>query len=185
MKKKSIIYISIELDVEKQRKTIYFPSPVSPSPRNEGGWGIGIQVSTQQLFAAAPSSSDFPLLQCGHPGARVFQDKLPLSWGPPQAEGISMMQHLELLLLTLVSAGLFLTPSFPIHFLMPLPILKPVSPEMLLLGCGAQACPAVGFQELSVRAASHSHCPAALQHQSLATYTLDTKIWHLRMVDGV
>lgn len=66
-----------------------------------------------------------------------------------------------------------------------MPFLKPVFPENPPLDCGAQPCPTVGWLELSARAAPHRHCPAALQDQSLDTYTWDTKIWHLRVVDGV
>lgn len=39
--------------------------PISSSPRDGGGWGMGVWVGTQQLFSDAPSSSDFCLLQCG------------------------------------------------------------------------------------------------------------------------
>lgn len=92
---------------------------------------------------------------------------------------------LELILLTLVTADCFAHFVFPIHFLLPVPFLKPVFPENPPLGCGGQPCPTVGWLELSARAAPHRHCPAALQDQSLDTYTWDTKIWHLRTVDGV
>lgn len=136
--------------------------------RRMGNGGMGHY--TTALFCCSFLFRFSPAAVWGHPWARVLQNKLPLSWGPPQAAGMSMIQHLELILFTLVSAEVFLTFFLPpIHFLLLVPFLKPVSPEMPLLGCGTQPGPAVDWVELSTRTAPHRHCPVALQDQSLAT----------------
>lgn len=64
---------------------------------------------TIDLFCCSFLFRFSPAAVWGPPWARVLQDMLPLSWGLPQAAGLSMFQHLELILLILVSAGVFLT----------------------------------------------------------------------------
>lgn len=141
--------------------------PLHQEMEEDGEWGHG-SVHSSSFLLLLPLQI-FPCCSVGHPWARVLQDKLLLSQGPPQAAGISIIQHLELILLTFVSAGLFLTLFSPIYFLLPVPFLKPVSLKMPPLSCGAQPCPVEGWLELSARAAPHGHCPGALQDQSLAT----------------
>lgn len=72
----------------------------------------------------------------GLPWARILQDKLALSWGPPQAAGMSMIQHLELILFTLVSVGVFLTlfSPFTSYWLCPFWNLFPLGCHSLAVG---------------------------------------------------
>lgn len=49
--------------------------PISSSPRDGGGWGMGVWVGTQQLLPL----QIFACCSVGYPWARVLQDKLPLS----------------------------------------------------------------------------------------------------------
>lgn len=156
------------MDVEKRRKTktTNSASPISPSPRDENG-DMGRYHSS---FLMLLPLQIFSCCSVGHPWARVFQDSSVI--GSSTSCRDIYDSALELILLTLVAAGCFSHFFFsPIHFLLPVPFLKPVFPENPPLGCGAQPCPTVGWLELSARAAPHRHCPAALQDQSLDTYT--------------
>lgn len=97
------IYISIELDVEKWRKTktTNSPSPISPSPRDENG-DMGRYHSS---FLMLLPLQIFACCSVGHPWARVLQDSSVI--GSSTSCRDIYDSALELILLTLVTAGCF------------------------------------------------------------------------------
>lgn len=113
------IYISIELDVEKQRKTKTKNTfPLHQEMEEDGKWGHRSVHNNSAAPELLLPLHYLLLLQSGDiHGPESCRINFLCHGVLHKLQG-RLIQHLELLLLTLVSAGLFLTLFFPPHSLL-------------------------------------------------------------------